>query len=330
MSRAKEEKTAATNSSENISSQRHATDLISKIPTLEITQSHPLVLYKNFWFRREFLERIKLAEASFKARHDDIILATYPKCGTTWLKALAFAITNRAHCDFGNHPLLTRHPQELIHTIEVEIPLNGHLTHIENLPSPRILASHLPLSVLPESIAMQGCRIVYVCRDPKDAFVSLWHFVGEAFGEKADINVNFGMFCEGISMYGPFWDHCLGYWREYIIKSDRVLFLKYEDMMLEPKKTIKSLASFLGAPFTNEEEDAGAPEEIVRLCSFKTLSGVNSSQTEVVQRGNIAVKKSAYFRKGKVGDWVNHISEEMGRKLDNIVEQKLRGSDLVF
>ncbi|RCV38868.1 hypothetical protein SETIT_8G177100v2 [Setaria italica] len=275
MSQAKEERRATNSSPES-----HGTDLISKLPMRE-TPSEPLFLYKNFWFRRIFLERIMLLEATFKARHDDIILATNPKCGTTWLKALSFAITNRSHYDS-------------------------------------------------ESISIQGCRIVYICRDPKDAFVSRWHFMSEFFGEKPDINVGFNMFCEGVLGYGPYWDHCLEYWRESVIKSDRILFLKYEEMMLEPVKFVKVLASFLGAPFTGEEEDAGVPEEVVRLCSFKTLSGANSSQTEVVQRGSVVVKKSAYFRRGKVGDWVNHISEEMGRKLDDIVQEKLKGSGLVF
>ncbi|OEL20646.1 Cytosolic sulfotransferase 17 [Dichanthelium oligosanthes] len=329
MSQAMEERSATKSSSEAISSESLDTDLISKLPTREV-QSERLFLYKNFWFRQGFVERIMLLQGSFKARHDDIILATNPKCGTTWLKALAFTITNRCHYDFGNHPLLTRHPQEVIPTIDVEIPLNGDLTCIEKLPSPRILATHMPFSLLPEPISIQGCRIVYICRDPKDAFVSRWHFVSEFFGEKNELNVAFNQFCEGISGYGPFWDHCLGYWRESITNSDRVLFLKYEEMMSEPVKFVKALASFLGAPFTSEEQDGGVPEEVVRLCSFKTLSGLNTSQTEVVQRGNVFVKKSAYFRRGEVGDWVNHISEEMGRKLDCIVEEKLKGSGLVF
>jgi estrone sulfotransferase len=316
------EESSATNSSPQ-------TDPISKLPSRE-TLSEPLFLYKNFWFRRSFIERIMLLEASFKARHDDIILATNPKCGTTWLKALSFAITNRSLYDFGNHPLLTRNPHEVIPTIDVEIPLNGDMTFIEKLPSPRIIGTHLPFSLLPESITTKGCQIVYICRDPKDAFVSRWHFVSEFFREKPDLDVAFNNFCEGVVDYGPFWDHNLGYWRESIAKPDRILFLKYEEMMSEPVKFVKVLASFLRAPFTSEEEDAGVPGEVVRLCSFNTLSGVNNSQAGVIQRGNVVVKKSAYFRRGKVGDWVNHISKEMARKLDCIVEEKLKGSGLVF
>jgi hypothetical protein len=89
---------------------------------------------------------IKPLPNTFKPHHDDIVLAAYPKCGTTWIKALAFAITNRSRYDFANHPLLTRHPQEVVPYIE--IPLHGDTAYIETLPSPRLLATHSPLSCL--------------------------------------------------------------------------------------------------------------------------------------------------------------------------------------
>jgi hydroxyjasmonate sulfotransferase len=44
----------------------------------------------------------------------------------------------------------------------------------------------------------------------------------------------------------------------------------------------------------------------------------------------VYVDNSVFYRKGEVGDWVNHMSREMGEKLDRIVQQKLEGSGLVF
>ncbi|XP_062187838.1 cytosolic sulfotransferase 18-like [Phragmites australis] len=311
-----------------ISSESHL-DLVSKLPTREGLPLS-LVLYKNYWLLPHHADKIMLLQDSFNARPDDTILATNPKCGTTWLKALAFTITNRSRYDFSNHPLLTSHPHEIISFLEV--PLGKELTYVEKLPSPRLLATHMPLSLLPKSVANHGCRIVYICREPKDAFVSGWHFGNEIhIGRSTDLDTAFNMFCEGYWPNGPFWDHCLEYWKESIARPDRVLFLKYEEMMADPVNSVKRLATFLGDPFTGDEEEGGVPEEVVRLCSFKMLSELQTNMIgELHRRENVVFKKSAYFRRGKVGDWVNHMSEEMGRKLDYIVEEKFKGSGLLL
>ncbi|KAG0541131.1 hypothetical protein BDA96_03G469800 [Sorghum bicolor] len=320
---------ATDSSSEAISFESHAMRLISKLPTRE-GWSEPLVLYKNYWFRPYFVQSRLRIENGFKPRPEDVILATNPKCGTTWLKALAFTVINRFRYEFGNHPLLFSHPQEVVPSIEA--PSHENLTYLENLPSPRLLATHMPLSLFPKSIVKCGCRVVYICRDPKDAFVSRWHFDNKMHrGQCVDMETAFNMFTEGFSSNGPFWDHCLEYWRESIAKPDKVLFLKYEDMTLEPIKYVIRLATFLGAPFSIKEIEDGIPEEVVRLCSFEKLSSLSTNQTgEFARLGNIIIEKSSYFRKGKVGDWVNHMSEEMGRKLNCIVEEKLKGSGLVL
>ncbi|CAM0147812.1 unnamed protein product [Urochloa decumbens] len=326
-----EGRSATNSSSEAILSESHGADLLSKLPSRE-GWSEPLVLYNNYWIRPRIAATIMRLQSSFRPRHDDIILASNPKCGTTWMKALAFVITNRSRYDIeNNHPLLSCHPHEVVPFIE--IPLNGDMNYVETLPSPRLLATHMPLSLFPKSLAASSCcRIVYVCRHPKDAFVSRWHFENKICrGNNIDLENAFSMFSEGFSAYGPFWEHCLEYWRESTTSPDKVLFLKYEDLMSEPVKYVKRLAAFLGVPFSTKEEEDGIPEEVVRLCSFDKLSTLHTNQTgDMVRRANLIIENSAFFRKGKVGDWVNHMSEEMGRKLDCIVEEKLKGSGLVL
>lgn len=109
------------------------------------------------------------------------------------------------------------------------------------------------------------------------------------------------------------------------MSPDRVLFLKYGDMISDPVKHAKKLASFLGVPFSIEEEEDGMPEDVVRLCSLHA-----SQKGDFGRHGNLVIDKSVFFRKGMVGDWVNHMTEEMGRKIDCVMEEKLKGSDLVF
>ncbi|KAL6842014.1 hypothetical protein ACP4OV_027993 [Aristida adscensionis] len=292
----------------------------------------PLVLHGNFWFEPELLKSIKLVHDEYKPRADDIILATFPKCGTTWLKALAFAITNRSRYTVSQHPLLTQHPQDIVPFLELPNRQIYPLADLDTMPSPRLLATHIPLSLLPESMTSAGCRFVYMCREPKDVFVSLWHFENRVSDNLSfELHQSFHLFCEGVSVCGPIWDHYLEYWNESKASPHKVLFLKYEEMMSDPVKGVKRLAEFLGAPFTEIEEKTGVISELVRLCSFEHLSSLDVNAVGFADRiGGFPMANSAYFRRGVVGDWVNHLNVDMAEKLDCIVKEKLNGTGLTF
>ncbi|KAK1651484.1 hypothetical protein QYE76_069289 [Lolium multiflorum] len=286
-------KSATNSSSEDVDLAKESVKaFISALPARE-GWSHPFVQYKSYWFRPEFLEQFLLVERCFKPRPDDIILATQPKCGTTWLKALAFTITNRSRYNFSDHPLLTRHPHHLVPFIEIPA-VGADLTGVESLPSPRILATHMPLSLLPPGTASCGCRVVYLCRDPKDALVSRLHFekkLLEGFSLSMDAAVS--MFCEGFSPYGPFWDHCLEYWRESVATANStVLFLKYEEMKSDPLQVVRKLAEFLRVPFTQEEESSGVAEDVVKLCSFEKLTSLQVNRWMPPRLGQVSTLKT--------------------------------------
>lgn len=51
---------------------------------------------------------------------------------------------------------------------------------------------HALLALPPKSIASSGCRVVYMCREPKDAFVSRWHFDNKIYrGHNMDLDASF-------------------------------------------------------------------------------------------------------------------------------------------
>ncbi|KAF7038570.1 hypothetical protein CFC21_048740 [Triticum aestivum] len=276
--------------------------------------------------------KASMVQEHFKARPDNTLLATFPKCGTTWLKALAFTVTNRFDhaATSDTHPLLTRHPQDLVPFLEMPYRQLHPIADLEKLASPRLLATHMPITLLPPCVSKLGCRVVYLFRDPKDVFVSLWQFIGKVHTEYT-IDRAFDSFSEGLSPYGPIWKHNLEFWKKSIAESDKVLFLKYEEMMAEPVKHVKMLAKFLGVPFTEEEVRCGVVEGVVHLCSFDKLRSMPVNSSGVTDRiGGVPMENSSYFRAGKIGDWANHLTEEMSKKLDAIVEEKLRGSGLTF
>lgn len=115
-------------------------------------------------------------------------------------------------------------------------------------------------------------------------------------------------------------------------EPSKVLFLKYDDMMAAPAKHVKLLAEFLCVPFTDKEECDGVVEGVVRLCSFENLKNLLVNSDGVAKRigGVVPIENSLFFRNAKVGDWVSHLTEEMAEKLNNIMEEKLKGSGLTF
>ena len=54
--------------------------------------------------------------------------------------------------------------------------------------------------------------------------------------------MRFEFFCEGLSIFGPYWDHVLGYWRASLESPKRILFLEYEDLKNETISMVKEIA----------------------------------------------------------------------------------------
>ncbi len=102
---------------------------------------------------------------NFEVRGDDIVIATYPKCGTTWTQRIVDLLV---HGDTGARPIM-----------DMSVWLDSRIfaSHDENLATlaaqkhRRFLKSHLPLDALP---IYEGVKYIHVARDGRDAFLS-WH-----------------------------------------------------------------------------------------------------------------------------------------------------------
>ncbi|KAI8007907.1 Cytosolic sulfotransferase 14 [Camellia lanceoleosa] len=304
--------------------------VLKTLPMEKIPEGFDLYFYEGHWYPSIFFYGIISFQQHFKAQDADLILATFPKSGTTWLKALTFTIANRNNYSFSESPLLTRNPHDLILFLEDEIYGKNPILKLEGLPSPRVLATHMPHSALPTSIKDSDCRVVYLCRNPLDVFISFRHFavtVSNTHFDPSLIEESFEMFCRGVSIYGPFWDHVLEYWKESQERPDKVLFLKYEDMKEDPISHCKMLAKFMGLPFSVEEESQGVIEEVLKLCNFGKLKDLEVNKNEKNRNGH---PYCMFFRKGGVGDWANYLTSSMLERMNKLVEEKFVGSDLNF
>ncbi|KAL2236119.1 cytosolic sulfotransferase 14-like [Sesamum indicum] len=276
---------------------------------------------------------ILAARKHFKAKDTDIILSTMPKSVTTWLKALTFSIANRSVFPIDQTPLLTSSPHMLVPFLELNVYWGQEIPDLETIPfpNPRIFSTNMHFKLLPDSIRESDCRIIYICRNPLDQFVSHFLFsVENKFGKDADlaaINEAFEMYCQGISSFGPFWDHILGYWNAHLENPGKVLFLKYEDLKEDITFQIKKIAEFMGFPFSLEEEEQGLIDQISGLCSFESLRNLAVNRTGDI---NGILKNASFYRKGQVGDWTHYLTPAMAECMKKLMDSKFEGSGLMF
>ena len=203
------------------------------------------------------------------------------------------------------------------------------LSQTWTLSPPQLFHTHFPFTSLPQPVIDSQCRIVYICRNPKDVFVSFFFF-SQAKSPSLSIEEEFEQFCKGVCVCGPFRDHILGYWKASLDSPKRVLFMKYEDLKRDSSFHVKELAEFIGCPFSPEEETQGLVHEIIKLCSFENLSNLKANKIGALSVRDISIRNDTFFRKGEFGDWKNHLTAEMADSLDRIIEEKFKGSGLTF
>ncbi|XP_037469923.1 cytosolic sulfotransferase 12-like [Triticum dicoccoides] len=226
------------------------------------------------------------------------------------------------------HPLLHMNPHECVPFMD-ELFTTGQEARLEALPSPRLMNTHTHHSLLPASVTdYPDYKIVFICREPKDMLVSLWHFLK---GVRSFTFVDlFDAACEGRAPNGPIWDHLIRYWNTSKTSLDKILFLRYEEMLIDPVGHVRKLARFIGQPFSQADEAAEIPADIVKLCSFDKLKGLGVNKAGSFDGKVFNFSHESFFRKGVAEDWVNNMTSEMAQRFDTIIEDKLRGSGLTF
>ncbi|XP_064124658.1 sulfotransferase 1C4 isoform X2 [Loxodonta africana] len=197
---------------------------------------------------------------NFQAKPDDLLIATYPKAGTTWTEEIVDLIQNK-----GDAEKSKRAPTHIrIPFIELIIPgMESGLEQANAMLSPRTLKTHLPIDLVPPSFLEKNCKIIYVARNPKDSMVSYYHFqrMNKGLPDPGTWEEYFESFLAGKVCWGSWYDHVKGWWEAK--DQYRILYLFYEDMkkagdantvssvhlIQEAHSSSASLSSPLSSPF---------------------------------------------------------------------------------
>lgn len=95
------------------------------------------------------------------------------------------------------------------------------------------------------------------------------------------------------------------------------MLVTFEEMIQDPHGHVKKLGDFLGCPVEDEDE----VEEIVKNCSIEVLSSHDCNKSEELATW-FPLPYDSYFRKGKIGDYKNYLSDESIQRIDSLTKQR--------
>uniref|UniRef100_UPI003D9C9791 sulfotransferase 6B1 n=1 Tax=Danio rerio TaxID=7955 RepID=UPI003D9C9791 len=260
------------------------------------------ILYSTVLSPPETLDKLK----DLQARKDDLILVAYPKCGFNWMVAVLRKIINASTGK-------DEKPPERPPLVEF-LPPNVQ-EEMAQMPSPRLLGTHLHPNNMPATFFTKKPKILVVFRNPKDTVVSYYHFMNKnpVLPNAESWDKFFSDFMTGDVSWGSYFDHALAW--EKRIDDPNVMIVMYEDLKQNLPEGVKKISEFFSLPLTDEQVSSIAGQS-----TFSAM--VENSQKS---HGNFG---SIFFRKGEVGDWKNHFSEAQSKQMDELYHSKLAGTKL--
>ena len=246
----------------------------------------------------------------YQVHPSDVFVATYPKCGTTWMQYIVWLLAQGGRPLGANERLTDVFP----HLEEVGRDF------VERLPEPRLIKTHLPFAMTPWH---PEARYVYVARNPFDCVVSFYHHT-RGFVEHYDFadgtfDDYFECFMDGDVDFGGYFDNLVP-WAAHADEGN-VLFTTFERMRSDPRAVVLEVARFLGDPFAAADSDPDLADRVLEHSSFGRMR-------EDQQRWSSARPEDAppFIRRGAVGDWESHISPSQARRLATEFSRRTRGS----
>lgn len=249
---------------------------------------------------------------NYTARSGDNFIVTYPKCGTTWVQHIVWML----HHDGQPLPLGKNINLEVPHLEEVGADF------VAAMPSPRFIKTHLPYSFTPYS---PDAKYIYIARNPFDCVVSFYYhtqgFVKHYDFADGTFDQFFELFIAGEVDWGDYFDHLLS-WYEHR-HQENILFTTYEAMKKELKQQIIEMAIFLGNSYWEKVQDPEILHSILEHASFTKMT-----QDQSRWSSPRSPEMTPFIRKGEIGDWQNHFSQNQVARLADQFRKKTAGTGI--
>lgn len=202
------------------------------------------------------------------------------------------------------------------------IAIGNSIQHTIGMASPKVVKSHLPFEVLPPSL-LDTCKVVYVCRNPRDACASYFHHFNiwaMSFKMKAGFESFEELYMEGELSWGFYWSHLKSAWSRRAHPNLKIIW--YEDLKRDLAGVISDLDGFLGTGLTQAQM-----AKVQDRVSFGAMK-------ERIPRGmgdpGITEIMSRFFRKGVVGGYKEFISDDRFQDWEEWIKNNLKETDITM
>ena len=252
--------------------------------------------------------------ARLTLRDDDIVIASWPKSGTTWMQQVVAQLLFRGDPGvFG---------QAISPWIECRFLRDVHLAVAQQ--HRRILKTHLPAYALPLDPSV---RHFFVARDPRDMFLS-WHRHQELMSDAVyelmnrtpgrqgpqvrrlhpDFATAFDAWLDNDDAFvGPFWPNLQSWWD--LRDESNVTLVHYSEMVADLEALVLRVAADIGVGI----EPAKLPA-IVRHCGLEHMRILASRDRTLgwtFRHGG-----GGFINKGDGGRWRSSLSADVLDKLE--------------
>lgn len=246
----------------------------------------------------------------FQFRHDDIIIATYAKSGTTWMQQMV------AQMMFGGDPALE--VAEMSPWLDLRVPPKAiKLPMVEAQTHRRFIKTHLPVDAL---VYAPQAKYLYIGRDGRDVVWSLYNHHAnanrtwyEALNDTpgrvgppiepppADIRQYWHDWLQRDGHpFSPFWENIRSWWQ--IRNLPNLMLVHFTNLKRDMPGQMRRIAAFLDIPIDETRWDA-----IVDYCTFDWMK---QNATKSVPLGGAFWDAGAevFINKGVNGRWTDTLT----------------------
>jgi len=261
----------------------------------------------NNWFTIQNTRLIEFCQFN----NVECFIISYPKCGRTWLRMmLGKYLLNGQEGD----------PIELLNlTNQLKDVPTTELSH-DDYP----MWKHIDKMETDKSI-YQNKKVVWLARDPRDAFVSYYfQHTKREDGKRANDDFDGSM--------GDFLTHPIGglpsiikfynIWAKNLQVPKKTFVLTYEKIHEAPEAMLKALIEFLGYPNYGDE----AIHAAVDYCQFDNMKKIeeqNLLNNPRLKAADGQDPEAFKVRKGKVGGYTEYLNDQEITQMEEYIQSHL-------